>query len=136
MHLESVGIKVNIASLLFGGWCQTGYIYGGEAERREQFLNLINLKENPFVIPQKTGKSSCQFIRKVHEGSMDKILITIFFTVTSPFSGEQCLLTPIYLWRAIVNTTGAKKGGWYCFHYRTWKGNPRQRNEGITVKSV
>lgn len=78
--LESVDDQGKIGSLLLVGDAKQA-IYRWRGGKAEQFLNLINLKENPFVIPPKTANLPANY--RSHEEVIK--FNNDFFTVTSPF---------------------------------------------------
>ena len=78
--LESADDQGKIGSLLLVGDAKQA-IYRWRGGKAEQFLNLINLKENPFVIPPTTSNLPANY--RSHEEVIK--FNNDFFTVTSPF---------------------------------------------------
>ena len=78
--LESQDDQGNIGSLLLVGDAKQA-IYRWRGGKAEQFLNLIDLKENPFVFPPYTANLPANY--RSHEEVIK--FNNDFFTVTSPF---------------------------------------------------
>jgi len=78
--LESEDDQGKIGSLLLVGDAKQA-IYRWRGGKAEQFLNLINLKENPFVFPPATANLPANY--RSHEEVIR--FNNDFFTVTSPF---------------------------------------------------
>ncbi len=78
--LESLDDQGNIGSLLLVGDAKQA-IYRWRGGKAEQFLNLIDLKENPFVFPPYTANLPANY--RSHEEVIK--FNNDFFTVTSPF---------------------------------------------------
>ncbi len=78
--LESQDDQGKIGSLLLVGDAKQA-IYRWRGGKAEQFLNLINLKENPFVFPPSTANLPANY--RSHEEVIK--FNNDFFTVTSPF---------------------------------------------------
>lgn len=78
--LESEDGQGNVGSLLLVGDAKQA-IYRWRGGKAEQFLNLIDLKENPFVFPPYTANLPANY--RSHEEIIK--FNNDFFTVTSPF---------------------------------------------------
>ncbi|MCK0146808.1 UvrD-helicase domain-containing protein [Arenibacter sp. F26102] len=102
--LESVDDQGRIGSLLLVGDAKQA-IYRWRGGKAEQFLNLINLKENPFVIPPTTSNLPANY--RSHEEVIK--FNNDFFTVTSPFL-ENSVYNKLFL-EGNSQHYNSKKGG-------------------------
>ncbi|MCM4150423.1 ATP-dependent helicase [Arenibacter sp. N53] len=102
--LESVDDQGKIGSLLLVGDAKQA-IYRWRGGKAEQFLNLINLKENPFVIPPATSNLPSNY--RSHEEVIK--FNNDFFTLTSPFL-ENGIYNKLFL-EGNSQNYNSKKGG-------------------------
>jgi ATP-dependent exoDNAse (exonuclease V) beta subunit len=102
--LESVDDQGKIGSLLLVGDAKQA-IYRWRGGKAEQFLNLINLKENPFVFPPSTANLPANY--RSHEEVIQ--FNNDFFTRTSPLL-ENTVYHKLFL-EGNSQTYNSKKGG-------------------------